>query len=80
MGVKAINVSAAAFNPVDGGDEAFTTPLGFLNYIIRYGGRGKQEGRRTVSPNGGGTGNKFLLLRKHVLESADQTGEAKEFF
>ena len=80
MGVKAINVSAAAFNPVDGGDEAFTTPLGFLNYIIRYGGRGKQEGRRTVSPNGGGTGNRFLLLRKHVLESADQTGEAKEFF
>lgn len=80
MGVKAENVSVAAFNPVDGGDESFTVPLGFLNYIIRYGGRGKEDGRYATKPSGAGTGNKFLQLRKHVLESADQTGEAKEFF
>jgi len=83
MGAKAEDVSVEAFNPVEGGKEAFTTPLGFLNYIIRYGGRGKQQGgfinRRTLGPDDP-TGKRFLQLRKHVLESADQTGEAKEFF
>jgi hypothetical protein len=83
MGAKAEDVSVKAFNPVEGGKEAFTTPLGFLNYIIRYGGKGKEEGnfinRLTVGPDDP-TGKKFLQLRKYVLERADQTGEAKEFF